>query len=796
MHYPFAAMIVSQSCVLSSYIDDVTPQVLPPMTSTDGPLSQQAADSQLNLPTDNVTPQVLPMTCTDGPLSQQATDSQLNLSISLPFCQPPLDISMDADPLIPGDYSLKMKEGYMVRNYQLELAAPGMRGENYILVAPTGSGKTVVSALVISDHLQKHQHQSPFHVVFVVNTKPLADQQRKKLDELIPAAKVDVYTGDNPGRTIADSIQNHNHISVCTAGKLLGEIQGGYLFNKISLMVFDECHHAQKGHPYAGLMGYYLDHLDRGNSHLPQVIGMTASPGAGDNPDLDRTKTINHLVDLAATLDAIGGFKTVTENVEELQRNTKNSSFTCKILKPRDTTNDPFIILVVKEMAKLEEGIPKMKACSLNRWSQEYETKVQQLKKELESSIGNVVRDDISTLNLLRCYGNALNIYMDLQQKDAIEVVEMFTDFPEDDTKATLHERMMKEEMKVLLKQLKQFTPKSNPLLENLKETLCDTYLVKPTSKAIIFVRTKKHASAMHDWLNENPVLHRLIQSDVMIGHKNETVQGMTQLAQKEVMSKFNAGDINLLLATSVADEGLDVPECNLVIRYQHASNEIAKVQTEGRARAENSQGITILSSDSKVRYRELKNRELVLLVDDILDKRQIPTGPHLQKQLKKLQQDFILSRKMKADSREKQKRRNKSDNIQLLCRKCRIFACLGSDIYTFGSHHVVPDQDFQTKITCRPHSRKGPLEGTGTPEVQKTHKIYCAACEHDWGVKCTWPTDGHTFPVIKCTGFALEIEGAVLLMKKWSAASFNIEPLSDWINKKKFGESDSYDSS
>ena len=122
-------------------------------------------------------------------------------------------------------------------------------------------------------------------MVFIVNTKPLAQQQKEELSRLIPAAKVDVYTGDM-NNLVADSIKTNN-ITVCTAGKLFDEVRKGRVkLDEVTLMVFDECHHTRKDHPYARLMQLYLDEKFEENNQLPQIIGMTASPGAGDNPEL------------------------------------------------------------------------------------------------------------------------------------------------------------------------------------------------------------------------------------------------------------------------------------------------------------------------------------------------------------------------------------------------------------------------------------------------------------------------------------------------------------------------------
>ena len=60
---------------------------------------------------------------------------------------------------------------------------------------------------------------------------------------------------------------------------------------------------------------------------------------------------------------------------------------------------------------------------------------------------------------------------------------------------------------------------------------------------------------------------------------------GMTQNEQEGVIEKFRAGDVKLLVCTTVGQEGMDIPDCNLVIRYNHVGNEVTTVQTRGEFR-------------------------------------------------------------------------------------------------------------------------------------------------------------------------------------------------------------------
>ena len=56
----------------------------------------------------------------------------------------------------------------------------------------------------------------------------------------------------------------------------------------------------------------------------------------------------------------------------------------------------------------------------------------------------------------------------------------------------------------------------------------------------------------------------------------------MTQAEQEEKVRRFREGDIKLLICTSVAEEGMDIPECNLVIRYNVVKNEVTTLRTRG----------------------------------------------------------------------------------------------------------------------------------------------------------------------------------------------------------------------
>ena len=688
------------------------------------------------------------------------------------FTLPPEHLQMSRPSGI--HYTLKVDPSKPIRQYQMELAEPGINGENYIVCAPTGTGKTLVAGLIISHHLQKRQNLAK-KVVFIVPTRPLAKQQAKELQNLIPGAQVEPIIGDESGLRIKD-ILPHSEIIVCTAGKLVDEIEGSLVaFRSLELMVLDECHHARKNSPYAKMMERYLDEKKKsGAKSVPQVVGLTASPGAGENPNLEMQKTIDHLISLCALMDATSGIKVVRKNVSELDQYTIKPTFTLNILNCRDP-NEELIRLITDEMTKLE-NVVDLKS-SFKKWSLAYEACVQQKKLPLEKSLNPELRISIRICDLLQCYSQALNVYMDLRKNDAISVLSGFTGLPADQ-QANDVEKQLKQSLDKLIHKLTLLPPVRNPFLQQAEAILQDQFTKNPDSKGILFVRTKKHASSMCDWLLALSVgTGLLIQPRMITGHTRQTGYGMTQTEQEEVIESFRKGECNVLVATSVAEEGLDVPACNLVIRFQHVSNEIARTQTHGRARAAESEGFTILSSDSKKPYQEMKNSELQSLVDKVLLD-YFPADSNFQEQLLQKQQQIIQKNELIRSLKQQRQKANARENILLRCKKCKTIACSGSDVYSTenSTHHVVPDKDFKVlKIVTKPHHSPKRI----THNMKITQKIHCVNCDADWGVMCIWPNEGHEFPVLKCKSFIFQIHGVPHSINKWSDVTFEILPLS-----------------
>ena len=665
-----------------------------------------------------------------------------------------------------------MKEDIRLREYQKELAQPGLNGENYILVAPTGTGKTLIAAYIIVNHLKQMKGKSrQGKVAFVAPTRQLTFQQKIQLQQYIPGIMAVDITGANSQPMYPLLQSGLVDVIVCTAGKLRQELKTkGIQITDFSLIIADECHHAGRPSNYTDAMEFYIRLKLAECTQLPQVVGMTASPGAGRGKT-NIVTVMDHHVSLCANLDAMAGIVIVRRNVDELERIRNDPKPYLEVGDERNP-DDPLTLCLISAMQQLESVIGNIPY--LTRGSSKYESWLQNEKEAAENRVENET-EQISILDQLMMYSRASMTYHDFRYEDAVEALEEIKEFQNHSDLGMLLNSVHKD----LMKSVASVPKIPNPLLVHMEKILLDQFSKCPDSKGIFFVQAVKHTKYVTNWIQSSPSLSQIIRVAPITGYSRG---GMEKSEQLRVLEGFRNNIYNLLASTSVLEEGLDVPQCNFVIRYQNVSNEIAQVQAKGRARAVDSRIYTVVSTNSRKDYWYLVQEEKQRMVEISTDAlQQLELEPLIWKK----QKSFIEQRDLEARQKKILRRRwPEVENVEVRCKRCNVLACKGSDLFMYTlscatPQYVVPSRAFGKKYEKFYHDR---------PEVSedfvKPYKIYCRSqnCRSQWGIIGLWRETEYKFPVLKCDKFLFKYNNETKTFRKWKDIWFEIKSIQDWI--------------
>ena len=125
-----------------------------------------------------------------------------------------------------------------------------------------------------------------------------------------------------------------------------------------------------------------------------------------------------------------------------------------------------------------------------------------------------------------------------------------------------------------------QKTDVKHPKPGVVEKILQEQISAKPDSRIMVFTNYRDTASALLKFLNED----RSIKAARFVGQSSrEDDQGLSQKKQAEILQKFRSGDLNVLIATSVGEEGIDIPATDLVLFYEPVPSEIRSIQRKGR---------------------------------------------------------------------------------------------------------------------------------------------------------------------------------------------------------------------
>lgn len=131
----------------------------------------------------------------------------------------------------------------------------------------------------------------------------------------------------------------------------------------------------------------------------------------------------------------------------------------------------------------------------------------------------------------------------------------------------------------------------------------------KPTeSRCIIFVTRRYTARLLAEFLKRVGTPH--LKLGVLIGTRLGDPGDIKFSVRQQILtlSKFRKGELNCLIATSIAEEGLDVPDCNIIVRFDLYSTIIQYIQSRGRARHNSSKFYHFVEKDNPEHRQNVRN--------------------------------------------------------------------------------------------------------------------------------------------------------------------------------------------
>uniref|UniRef100_A0A8C5WIT9 RNA helicase n=1 Tax=Leptobrachium leishanense TaxID=445787 RepID=A0A8C5WIT9_9ANUR len=536
-----------------------------------------------------------------------------------------------------------------------------------------------------------------------------------------------------------------------------------------TLLIIDECHHTHKNGVYNKLMEEYLIKKLRGERNLPQILGLTASPGTGRATSME--KAVEHIMQVCANLDT---WRIMSHN----EQSNGPAAVTKQPEKQYDLVSeraqDPFGDELKMLMLRIHEflGDPDFPFSEFG--TQTYEQKIVEMEKEgvVESN-----RKKRTCALHLRKYNDALFIHDTVRMIDAFRHLDRF--YSEEKITRPLTDESerfllwMYDDNSDRLQDLANDARYENPKLSKLEDILRDLFQSSSDSRGIIFTRTRQSTHDLHDWIQGNAGLQAIgIKTAPLTGagQSNQT-KPMTQNEQLEVIERFRKGHLNLLLSTSVAEEGMDIPQCNIVVRYGLMTNETSMIQARGRARHEESRYSFLAQTGSKEMRREITNETLEGLMKQAIKRVQnMPEREYLQ-QIKELQKESIIERQVKNQRKDDLKGLFNPDDVILHCKGCNTAVARGSDIRVVeNSQYVNVNANFKVyyKVSATSIVFEKKMDGWSPGRSVRCH------CGQNWGFEMIYKNA--TLPIVSIKNFAIQTPESRVSGKKWKSVPFAVE--------------------
>ncbi|KAI1721366.1 DEAD/DEAH box helicase domain-containing protein [Ditylenchus destructor] len=581
-----------------------------------------------------------------------------------------------------------------LREYQKELVHDAVENRNTIICAPTGSGKTIVAAYIVRHHLL--HSNSRRKVCFFVPTTTLVEQQEEVLRRFVGHfASVKGVSG-----ITANSIPIRQTIEATDVLVVTPQIIVNLLMEKpmsgfddvsfkpfglsaFSLILFDEAHHTNESHPYNVLMKeYHLKKAINAYNAIPQIVGLTASLGIGGSSN--HRDALQYTLQMCANLDS-SSISRVRKNVDDLKKFASETLEEIITVDSSDLTNLETFKIIQNYMRDLEREILKIPE-SYENWICGLLARTIPEFTDLSKKSRALITQCLEQLRILYYTIEYLNLF---SSETALEWIR----------KALEKHPHIDLRLKGLLETLRGQPEHESAMLIELKKILRTQLDNNIDSRILIFAPKREQCKLMAELISKSTPYF----ANYLTGQASYEEGGSNAAEQKKKVIEFSTGAVKILCVTSVAEEGLDISACNLVIQYSNVTNEIGHVQRRGRGRAKNAKSI-LLTSDRKVKERAQENAQREIIMTEILD--DIDTKPmtwfkeKVAQKAEELASDIFLQISLEKQATVKLNEKNNSMKYRLLCRKCDAFVTSSDNVAVFcGGQYATVDPEYWSRV-------------------------------------------------------------------------------------------------
>ncbi len=446
------------------------------------------------------------------------------------------------------------------RSYQLSLAASALIS-NTMIILPTGLGKTVVALLVIASRLLNESGR----VLFLAPTKPLVEQHAEFLKKtlIIPHDEIKSISGETPPEKRPEIYRNAK-IIVSTPQVIENDIISGRIdLRDFVLAIFDEAHRAVGNYSYVFIAKEFIE-----RSESPLILAITASPGS--DPERIR-EVIRNLF------------------IENLDIRTEYDPDVRQHVASREI--DWIRIEIPPELEHIKKEFERALELRYKRFERlGIEMDIRDLSKKEMLALQEAIQSQAGETGQ-QVYFEALSILAEIMKiQHAIELIEtqgiqalkkyLKRLFREAKGRGSRASKSLFEDpvfRECMVKALKIDT--DHPKMDRLVKVLKDQLEKNPDSRIMVFANFRDTAERIVEVLRSNGY-----RVEKFIGQANrEDDRGMSQKQQIDILSRFRSGEVNVLVSTSVGEEGLDVPATDLVVFYEAVPSEIRAIQRKGR---------------------------------------------------------------------------------------------------------------------------------------------------------------------------------------------------------------------